>query len=386
VTPIANPFVVGTEEGRSVPRAGRIDAVGRIHHVMNRGIARRTMFETRRDCRKFLACLAREVRAGRIAVLAYCVMSTHFHLLVRSLQGEISSVMQRVQNDYARWFNRGRKRDGPLHRARFTSKVVDNDEYLFNVVRYIDFNPVQAGLAESPALYPFGSAHAYARLSGPRWLARAWMEKQLRSPTHASEYDPAQYARLFGDPISPALSRVIERRLQFRRGHEDPLDDLLAASGVEVEEWMKRKASLADGTTAGIPVCDSDLVSEFLEERARTEGEWPDPSSQRRIDAWAQVHAALLRDLCGATRIETAIRLGQSERAVGRALVRHRRSLFGSAPYASRVSELAQAALGFWHRGTDATPAGSCSGTVQAGLPRLAAGRYTPRPVSAALE
>ena len=63
-------------------RRPRDDAPGRWHHLTNRGLAKRSMFETERDCRQFLALLAKEVRAGRIKVHAYCLMLTHYHLLV----------------------------------------------------------------------------------------------------------------------------------------------------------------------------------------------------------------------------------------------------------------------------------------------------------------
>ncbi|MFT5478904.1 MAG: putative transposase, partial [Planctomycetota bacterium] len=67
---------------------------------MNRGIARRSMFESRDDIRYFMACLARGVRRGQIEIHAWCVMTTHYHLLVYSPRGELSVAMGRAQNDY----------------------------------------------------------------------------------------------------------------------------------------------------------------------------------------------------------------------------------------------------------------------------------------------
>ena len=66
---------------------------------MNRGVAKRPLFENRGDARFFLARLARQIRLGRIEVHAYCLMTTHFHLLVRSPIGEMSEAMRRVQNE-----------------------------------------------------------------------------------------------------------------------------------------------------------------------------------------------------------------------------------------------------------------------------------------------
>src|SRR5436190_877467 len=132
-----------------MPRRPRADRPGRLHHVMNRGIARRTVFETRADRRKFLALLAREVREGGIELHAFVILGTHYHLLVRSLDGRLSETMRRVQNAYVRWFNRMRRRDGPLFRGRFRSIPLESTRYAHTLIRYIDQNPVEARLVTS---------------------------------------------------------------------------------------------------------------------------------------------------------------------------------------------------------------------------------------------
>ena len=122
----------------------REDRVGAWHHVMNRGVARRTVFEGERDAGEFLGLVVQLREAGLMEVHSYCLMATHFHLLVRSPTGELARAMKLLQNGYSRWFNRARKRDGPLWRGRFLSRLVDSDEYWDLLVRYIDHNPVQA--------------------------------------------------------------------------------------------------------------------------------------------------------------------------------------------------------------------------------------------------
>ena len=100
----------------------RNDRPGAAFHVMNRGIARRTIFDSPADYRFFLACLARAVRRKEIEVLAYALLRTHFHLFVRSLGG-LSQAMQRIQLRHVRRFNRLHRRDGPLLRNRFRSTL-----------------------------------------------------------------------------------------------------------------------------------------------------------------------------------------------------------------------------------------------------------------------
>jgi len=132
-------------------RNPRQDTPGSWHHVMNRGIARRTLFETAADIRFFLSRFARAVRRGDLEVHAYAILTTHFHLLVRSPRGRLSLVMKVAQNEYVRRFNRERRRDGPLVRGRFASKPVTTERYRATLLRYVDHNPVDAGLVETEA-------------------------------------------------------------------------------------------------------------------------------------------------------------------------------------------------------------------------------------------
>jgi REP element-mobilizing transposase RayT len=203
-------------------RTVRGDGPDTWHHVMNRGLARRVVFETLGDVRFFLSRLARAVRAGRIEVHAYCVLSTHFHLLLRSPVGELSAGMQSIENEYVRWFNRARKRDGPLFRSRFRSKPVESLRYRERLVGYIDANAVSAGLVGTPALHPHGSARWYAQHRGPIWLTRTWIESVVRDVSGSRSYDPARYPECFGEGVPPGLARLVERRIQGSRQAADP--------------------------------------------------------------------------------------------------------------------------------------------------------------------
>ena len=153
-----------------MPRRRRLDAPGVWHHVMNRAVARRPIFERLEDVRYFLSRVAHAVRRGQLEVHAFCILLNHYHLLVRSLDGQLSDAMRRIQNEFVRYFNRSRRRDGPLFRGRFRSKPVRSGEYRWKLLRYIDANPVKAGLVGNPTLYPHGSASRFATGHPPPWL------------------------------------------------------------------------------------------------------------------------------------------------------------------------------------------------------------------------
>ena len=242
-----------------MPRSPRYDAPGDWHHVMNRGIARRTVFENDRDAGYFLSRVARAARRvdrGPRVLRAHDPLS----LLVESRERGLSYAMRRIQNEYVRWFNRGRKRDGALFRGRFRSQPVESLQYRRLLVRYIDENAVLARLVPDAALYPHGSARADARSRGPLWLARSWVEGEVRARTGTRAYEPSRYAACFGAPGSPSLASVVERRIEVPAGGRDPLDDLLGATSERMLEWMRRKARLADQTRIDLPVCDAARV------------------------------------------------------------------------------------------------------------------------------
>jgi hypothetical protein len=329
-----------------------VDGPDTWHHVLNRGLAKRTLFESRRDIRLFLSRLALEVRAGRIEIHAYCVLTTHFHLLVRSPEGELSAVMQHVQNEYSRWFNRGRRRDGPLYRSRFVSKPVGTLSYRKLLVRYIDANPVSAGLVTRAEDYPHGSARHYAAERGPIWLERSWVEDCVRSAARGSCYRPEDYGLVFG-PRDTGSLEVVERRIALPCHGEDPLDELLDGAVDRVRAWMRRKSELADGTAIGWPVCSVEDVGAVLESERAMRGAWELRSSRKSTDAWAQVHVALLRELCGITLAEAGLRCGRTSGHAWLMERRHRECILGDEDYATRVAELARSALRRCHRAAD---------------------------------
>lgn len=281
-------------------RRPRGDQPGAWHHVVNRAIAKRPYFETRADQRYFLARLAIEARAGRVEVHAYSLLTSHFHLLVRSPRGELSEAMRRVQFAYSRRFNRLRRRDGPLIRGRFYSKRVDNDLYRRAVVRYIDANVVSAGIVPVSADHEFGSARTYLGRRRPPWLSTWWAEQRAREILGAPVFSVEAYLAAFGPRESEdltALCELIDARLASARTL-DPLEDLIGSSPRQVEAWMRRKAMLADGMEVGLPVCSVHGLRRAIAAEVTARGDW---IASRRDRAWRGSDLAwvgLLKGLC----------------------------------------------------------------------------------------
>ena len=293
---------------------------------MNRGQAKRPVFHSRVEVRYFLSRLAREVRRGELEVHGFCCMTTHFHLLVRSSKGNLSDAMRRIENPFVRWFNRRHTRDGSLFRARFTSRRVDSDQYLRNVRRYIDKNPVAAGLVADPARYPHCSAWFFRRKTSPLWLS-------------TSEADETAT-----EPISDHASWVVERRLE-RSTQACAFDDLIGAAPANVRRWMARRARVADGPQALDCLISPDALFEAIEELRRRIGLWVVFPRRQGKNGWEVLALGLSREVVGLSTLETALRLNVPRSSAGYALLEHRRLMLSDDCYAKRAAEVLRRGL-----------------------------------------
>jgi len=142
-------------------RRRRIDVEGGVHHVMNRGVNHQATFFGDADRIEFGRRLADIHQQFGVETLAYCLMTNHYHLLLRTPHGGLSQAMQRLASVYTRHTNDRVGRDGPLFRSRFHSIHVTTDAYLLTAVRYIHGNSLDIPGVRSIADYRWSSYQAY---------------------------------------------------------------------------------------------------------------------------------------------------------------------------------------------------------------------------------
>jgi putative transposase len=145
-----------------MPRIARIIGVGYPHHIVQRGNNREKVFLNRGDYERYLSFLLKYSEEKRAAVLAYCLMPNHIHLLVRpSEETALPKMMQGITLCYSKYFNGKNGRTGRLWECRYHSTVIDEESYLWSVSKYIENNPVRAGIVRRPQDYPYSSAKAH---------------------------------------------------------------------------------------------------------------------------------------------------------------------------------------------------------------------------------
>ena len=157
-----------------MPRKLRFAPPGYYCHITQRGNYGQETFFSDSDRRLFLNLLGHHADARQVDVLAYCLMSNHFHLIARGTQdGGISRFMQGLNGQYAQLIHGRLSRRGRLWQERFYSCVLDG-AHLRSALRYVELNPVRAGMAADACRYPWSSAVFHAgsatALATPRWL------------------------------------------------------------------------------------------------------------------------------------------------------------------------------------------------------------------------
>ncbi|MCP3888454.1 MAG: transposase [Desulfobulbaceae bacterium] len=149
----------------------RIEYPNAWYHVMNRGRRGDNIFSDKTDFEKFLGVLQESSEMFGCRVVAFCLMTNHYHILLQTPSGNLSRVMRHVNGVYTQRYNRRHKVDGQLFRGRYKNVLVEEDSHLVELLRYIHRNPVRARICQSVSDYPWSSHHVYvATTQKSNWL------------------------------------------------------------------------------------------------------------------------------------------------------------------------------------------------------------------------
>ncbi len=136
---------------------------GQPLHVIQRGNNRDPIFAANNDYQFYLRCLQEAAEVQSLAIHAYVLMTNHVHLLVTpETETSVSKMMQSIGRRYVQYFNHVYGRTGTLWEGRFKSTLIDSERYLLTCMRYIELNPVRAGMVNHPSDDPWSSYRANA--------------------------------------------------------------------------------------------------------------------------------------------------------------------------------------------------------------------------------
>jgi len=185
----------------------RIEFADALYHVTARGNRQETIFLDDNDRRLFLDLLAQAFDRFDASALAYCLMGNHYHLVLRTRQPNLSELMRHVNGVFTQRINRRHGTAGHVFQGRFKAILVDRDAYLLEVCRYVDLNPVRAGLVAAARDWPWSSYLALTGSSpGPHWLDASLVHGMLLGRTLATPADQEEAQRLYAELVAAARS------------------------------------------------------------------------------------------------------------------------------------------------------------------------------------
>lgn len=163
-------------------RPNRIQFPGACYHIMLQGNNRQDIFLSNQDRRFFLALLRGYKERYELKVFAYCIMNNYVHLLLETGKPNLSKVMQGFNTAYTKYFNQKHNTIGHVLQGRYKALLVDKQNYLMELTRYIHLAPVREGLKDKPWRYQWSSCPAY-------------VERENREPLVDSDEVLRRYAK-----------------------------------------------------------------------------------------------------------------------------------------------------------------------------------------------
>lgn len=183
----------------------RIEFPGAVYHLTSRGDRREPIYRDDVDRQCQLGVLAQALARFDASVLAYCLMGNHYHLVLQTHAGQLSRLMRHLNGVYTQAFNRRHAVTGHLFQGRFKALLVDRDEQLAALCRYVERNPVAAGLVPRPADWPWSSCRAHLGLApAPRWLAIDDLYGILLGREPVSKHDQKRAALRYAELVDGA--------------------------------------------------------------------------------------------------------------------------------------------------------------------------------------
>jgi REP element-mobilizing transposase RayT len=158
----------------------RLEFPGALYHLTSRGDRREAIYDDDEDRLAFLQVFSSVIKQYNWVCYAYCLMDNHYHLLVQTLDANLSKGMRQLNGVYTQAYNRRYQKSGHLFQGRYKSILVDEESYLLELSRYIVLNPVKAGMVKSANQWKWSSYQATTgEAAAPEWLSSDYLLSQF---------------------------------------------------------------------------------------------------------------------------------------------------------------------------------------------------------------
>ena len=328
-----------------MPRAARKQYPGAKYHVTNRGNGREPVFYGEDDYERFLEQLRDALERDRIVLYAFCLMPTHIHLFVETPAGNLDRFMGRLTTAYAMYFRYKHYRPGHCFQGRYHAPLVEGDDYILRLTRYIHLNPVQGNEEEAcPAERKWALARGYRWSSLGGYLAggKGKMPVDYRWLHLVDERGGVPAGKAYARYMRQALGAPDDVLEEAMKASRYAIGDVVFRS--EVEEWVRGQApQWSSPSDLDVPVPAPVPFDRLAGAVAEAFGVGADAlcTARQRVGPARGVLLELACTLGGMRQRAAARALGTlSEHAVGKQRRQLREMLAGDAELRSRFEEL----------------------------------------------
>jgi REP element-mobilizing transposase RayT len=224
----------------------RLEFAGALYHVTSRGDHGEALYRDDKDRKAWLEILQRVCNRFNFVIHAFCQMTNHYHVVVETVEGNLSQGMRQLNGLYTQHFNRRHHLVGHLFQGRYKAILVQKENHLLELARYVVLNPVRAGVVESLEQWPWSSHRYLVGADGsPGWLETDWILGHF-GPTRSQAARRYQQFVMdgmsLGSPLKKASHQLILGDEIFVRRHRDLFD---GEPLQDVSKAQRRSAALS---------------------------------------------------------------------------------------------------------------------------------------------
>ena len=247
-----------------MPRKQRVKSKTGYYHIMCRGNERKSIFCDDQDRMRFIDTLYEKQRKNTFILHAFCLMDNHFHLMVSEGIEDIAKVMKRITVSYVYYFNQKYERIGHLFQDRFRSEIVEENDYVLALTRYIHQNPLKAGMVQTVGDYQWSSYHSYldtgvfgklietdtvlGLFSENREVAKKLFKQYMNGHADTQFLDFAEKDKLrFQAALELFRQMLREHGIDYNTYRKEQLSDVLIREFSRRSNWSVRKIAALTG-------------------------------------------------------------------------------------------------------------------------------------------
>ncbi len=199
----------------------RIEFENAVYHITSRGNERKKIYRDDGDKERFLGLLEDYKNRYNFLIHCFVLMDNHYHLVIETLRPNLIKIMHGLNSGYTGYFNKKYKRSGHLFQGRYKAIIVDKENYLLELSRYVHLNPLRAKIINKPQDYKWSSYGGYIRkkevnnLNNYNWLLSIFGNEEKKSRRQYKEFVEEGIAKKLENPVKRAVGNMILGSKEF---------------------------------------------------------------------------------------------------------------------------------------------------------------------------